>query len=61
MSEWVEVYCWNCGEHQEMPFSKCSPYNKNMGSSCCPACGIRSYIFWKDLMELQDRRENRGI
>lgn len=57
----VSIYCWNCGEEDEAMFFQCSPYNKNMGESCCPACGIRGYALWQYLLELPDRQSRRGI
>jgi len=58
----VSTYCWNCGEENpDELYFKCSPYNKNMGVSTCPACGARCYILWEDLEELNDRQYNRGI
>lgn len=58
----VTTYCWNCGEENANDiYSQCSPYNKNMGETCCPACGIRGYALWKDLLEMSDRQKNRGI
>ena len=57
----VETYCWNCGEQDTEIYFQCSPYNKNMGSTCCAACGQRRYALWLDLLELHDRQYNRNI
>ncbi len=57
----ISIYCWNCGEEDEADFFQCSLYNKNMGENCCPACGVKGYVKWDDLLELYDRQCNRGI
>lgn len=60
-TKWLRVFCWACGEEDEIPFSSPKVYNKNMVQGACPACGHRIYVKTEDFLEVKDRRERRGI
>ena len=59
--DYLEIYCWHCGEKREALFSYPPYYPKNMGETCCDYCGVRGYVLKRDIKELKDRRERRGI
>jgi len=56
---WLETFCWNCGEKNELCFSV--QRSMDLYESSCPACGNKICIFREDLLEIYDRRTKRGI
>lgn len=63
MSEslWLKIWCWRCGEKQDLPFSFDEPNYGHIGVGCCQYCGTRIYIPKPDIEEVKDRRERRDI
>lgn len=59
--DWLDVYCWKCGEKNEGGFTYPKYYPKSLGRTVCPACGAILWVEKRDIKELKDRRERRGI
>lgn len=57
----LDIFCWLCGEESNELFSFDHAYPKNMGRGCCPACGAIIWVETRDIIEVKDRREVRGI